>query len=98
MNQEKLMQVLLGPIVSEKSTMIADQHQQFAFRVRKDADKAAIKSAVELMFEVKVAKVNVANVKGKVKRFGQRFGQRSDWKKAYITLEPGQDIDFLGAE
>jgi len=98
MKQERLMKVLLSPIVSEKTTMAADKNQQFAFQVRTDADKIDIKQAVELMFEVKVAKVNVVNVKGKAKRFGQRLGRRSDTKKAYITLEPGQDIDFLGAE
>ncbi len=96
MNQERLMQVLLAPHVSEKSTKVADLHNQVTFRVARDATKAEIKGAVELLFNVKVKGVTVANMKGKTKRLGTRFGQRPDWKKAYVALEAGQEIDFLG--
>ena len=95
MSQEKLMNVLLGPHVSEKSARIAETANQFVFRVRRDATSSDIKAAVELMFEVKVADVNVVNVGGKNKRFGQRFGRRQDFKKAYVRLAPGQKIESL---
>ena len=98
MNQERLMKVLLSPIVSEKSTRLADAHRQFAFKVMKDASKPEVRKAVELMFDVKVASVQIANVGGKTKRFGQSMGKRADWKKAYVTLAEGHDIDFMGAE
>ena len=98
MNQERLMTVLLGPHVSEKGHTLADKHNQIVFRVRRDANKAEIRQAVELMFEVKVAGVQVINCKGKSKRFGRNMGQRSDWKKAYVRLAEGQTIDFIGAE
>lgn len=92
------MTVLLGPHVSEKSARISEGANQFVFRVRRDASKPEIKAAVELMFEVKVANVNVVNVAGKQKRFGQRLGQRQDFKKAYVRLAPGQNIDLSGTE
>lgn len=98
MNQERLMKVLIAPIVSEKSTRVADSNRQFVFKVVKDASKPDIRKAVELMFDVKVDGVQIANVRGKTKRFGQSFGKRSDWKKAYVTLAEGHDIDFMGAE
>lgn len=99
MNQERLYQVLLAPHLSEKSARLGDEaSSQFAFKVAKTATKPEIKAAVELLFEVKVKSVNVLNVKGKNKRFGAMFGRRKDWKKAYVTLEPGQDIDFMGAD
>ncbi len=98
MSQERLMTILLGPHVSEKTTRTAEKHNQVAFRVRKDADKAEIRRAVELLFEVKVDKVTVVNVKGKVKKFGQTLGRRSDWKKAYVKLAEGHAIDFLNPE
>lgn len=98
MSQERLMKVLLSPLVSEKSARLADQNQQFAFKVLPDATKPEIRKAVELLFDVKVTNVQVAKMKGKVKRFGQMMGKRSDWKKAYVTLAEGQDIDFMGAE
>jgi len=98
MNQERLMKVLLSPIVSEKSTRLADAHRQFAFKVMTDASKPEVRKAVELMFDVKVENVQMANVRGKTKRFGQSLGKRSDWKKAYVTLAEGHDIDFMGAE
>ncbi|AUH52702.1 50S ribosomal protein L23 [Chromobacterium sp. ATCC 53434] len=94
MNQERLLQVILAPIVSEKSTMIAEKNQQMAFRVAKDATKPEIKAAVELLFNVKVDGVSTVNVKGKVKRFGRSIGRRSDWKKAYVSLVEGQEIDL----
>ena len=98
LHDERLMTVLLGPHVSEKTTVVAEQNNQICFRVRRDSSKKEIAQAVEMMFEVKVDNVQVANVRGKVKRFGQTFGKRADWKKAYVTLAEGHDIDFLGAE
>lgn len=98
MSKERLMTVLLGPHVSEKSTTAAEQNNQIIFKVRKDATKAEIRQAVELMFEVKVRNVQVLNQIGKRKRFGGHQGKRSDWKKAYVRLAEGQDIDFMGAE
>jgi large subunit ribosomal protein L23 len=98
MSQERLMTVLLGPHISEKSARVAEQANQVVFKVRRDATKPEIKAAVELMFEVKVDEVNVVNSAGKIKRFGQRMGKRSDFKKAYVRLAPGQSIDFAGAE
>ena len=95
MKQERLMQILLAPHISEKTMMIAEN--LVAFKVARDASKPEIKSAVELMFSVKVKAVNVVNVKGKAKRFGATRGRRSDWKKAYVTLEADHQIDFFGA-
>lgn len=95
MNQERLMTLLLAPHVSEKSTVAADKRNQVVFRVAKDATKPEIKSAVELMFKVKVKAVTTANVKGKRKRVGRIMGRRRDWKKAYVTLEAGHEIDFM---
>ncbi|GAB4359970.1 MAG: 50S ribosomal protein L23 [Gammaproteobacteria bacterium] len=96
MNNERIMKVLLSPIITEKSAGLADAHRQFVFRVTTDATKPEIKAAVEKLFEVEVAKVQVANMKGKKKRFGAIHGRRVDWKKAYVTLKPGHDIDFMG--
>ena len=84
--------------VSEKATILADQNGTFVFKVAKDANKLEIKKAVEALFEVKVKAVRTANMKGKSKFFGRVAGKRADWKKAYVSLEEGQDIDFLGAE
>ena len=98
MNQERLMNVLLEPHVSEKSTIAADKSQQVVFKVTPDATKSEIKQAVELLFEVKVNSVQVTNVKGKTKRSQMGVGRRKDWKKAYIRLEEGQDINLVGAE
>lgn len=98
MNQERIMKVLLAPHISEKSSMVAEQGNQVVFRVAKDASKPEIKAAVEQLFEVKVDSVRVLNNKGKTKRFGQRMGRRSDWKKAYVKLEAGQDINFMAGE
>jgi large subunit ribosomal protein L23 len=98
MNRERLMSVLLAPIVSEKSSRLADAHRQYAFKVMKDASKPDVKKAVELMFDVKVDNVQIANMRGKAKAHGRSVGRRSDWKKAYVTLSEGHDIDFMGAE
>ena len=92
------MQVILGPHISEKSTAAAEGSSQVVFRVRRDATKREIKKAVELLFEVKVNSVSVVSMPGKRKRFGARMGQQGAWKKAYVRLAPGQDLDFLGAE
>jgi large subunit ribosomal protein L23 len=98
MINERLSKILLAPIVSEKSARIGDESNQIVFKVQPNASKPEIRAAVEQMFEVKVTAVKTANVKGKVKRFGQTMGRRSDWKKAYVTLAEGSDIDFMGAE
>ena len=98
LSAEKLMSVLVGPHLSEKSSGLAERLKQFVFKVRRDADKSDIKRAVELMFDVKVTAVQVVNCMGKAKRFGRSPGHRQDWKKAYVTLAEGQDIDFLGAQ
>lgn len=94
MNRERLMKILLSPHISEKSARAADSGNQFVFKVLRDATKEEIAQAVELMFEVKVEGVQVLNVKGKSKRFGRSQGKRSDWKKAYVALQQGQEIDF----
>ena len=93
-NQERLMQVLIAPQVSEKSTFVGEKNNQFVFRVLPDATKPEIKAAVELMFKVEVESVQVSNVKGKEKRFGRFIGRRRNWKKAYVCLKPGQEINF----
>lgn len=97
-NHERLMQVLLAPVVSEKSTFVADKNEQVVFRVAQDATKPEIKAAVEMLFKVQVESVQVANVKGKEKRFGRFVGRRRHWKKAYVCLKPGQEINFAAAE
>ena len=96
MNEERLYQIILNPVISEKSTIAADKNSQIVFKVRTDANKNEIAQAVEKLFEVKVKSVQVVNVRGKVKRLGKTPGARSDWKKAYVSLQDGQDIDFLG--
>ena len=93
-NEGRLAQVLVAPIVSEKGTYVADKHEQVIFRVAPDATKPEIKAAVELMFKVQVDSVQVLVVKGKEKRFGRFMGRRSNWKKAYVCLKPGQEINF----
>ncbi len=97
-HQERVMTVLLGPHVSEKTTDVADRHNQTVFKVRRDSTKREVKKAVEMMFEVTVTNVQVVNCRGKIKRFGKGWGQRQNWKKAYVTLAEGDNIDFLGAE
>lgn len=93
-NPERLMKVLIAPQVSEKSTYVGEKHDQVVFRVLQDATKPEVKAAVELMFKVQVKSVQVANVKGKAKRFGRFDGRRRNWKKAYVCLQPGQEINF----
>ncbi|MBI2295021.1 MAG: 50S ribosomal protein L23 [Betaproteobacteria bacterium] len=97
--QERLMQVIVAPVISEKGTFVAEKNNQVVFRVVPDATKHEIKAAVELMFstkdkKVEVKSVQVVNVRGKGKRFGQLTGRRNHWKKAYISLKPGQEINF----
>jgi len=90
----RLLNVILGPHVSEKSARGAEMNSQFCFKVAPGATKDEIKRAVESLFEVNVSKVRTLNVKGKSKRFGRFLGRRKDWKKAYVSLQAGQDIDF----
>ena len=97
-NAEQLMNVVLAPVVSEKSTRVADKNRQYVFRVADDATKPEIKAAVELMFKVQVERVQVANVRGKEKRFGRFIGRRNNWKKAFVCLKPGQEISFAAGE
>jgi large subunit ribosomal protein L23 len=94
MNKERLLNILLSPHVSEKSTLAADSARRFVFEVARDATKPEIKAAVEMLFEVDVTAVAVVNTRGKRKRFGARQGKRSDSRKAYVRLAEGQDIDF----
>ena len=95
MNQQRLMQVLLAPQISEKATYVADKHEQIVFRVASDATKPEVKAAVELLFKVSVEAVQIAVVKGKKKKFGRFMGARKNWKKAYVSLKPGQEINFV---
>jgi large subunit ribosomal protein L23 len=95
MNEERLMQVLLAPQISEKATFVAEKNEQVIFRVVNDATKPEIKAAVELLFKVEVESVQVSNVKGKVKRFKGAVGRRKGWKKAFVSLKPGQEINFV---
>ncbi|HMM52410.1 MAG TPA: 50S ribosomal protein L23 [Burkholderiaceae bacterium] len=97
MNQERLMTVLVAPIVSEKATMIAEKNGQVAFRVLQDATRDEIRAAVELLFKVQVDSVQVLNQKGKQKRFGRYNGRRRNVRKAYVNLKPGQEINFAEA-
>jgi len=97
-SQERLLQVLLAPQISEKATFIADKNEQVVFKVASDATKPEVKAAVELLFKVQVESVQIANVKGKVKRFGRILGRRKDWKKAFVCLKPGQEINFVAGE
>ncbi len=97
-HKERLMNVLLAPHMSEKSTILGDKYNQIVFRVRTDATRQEIRQAVELLFEVPVEEVTVVNCRGKLKRHGQQYGQRSAWKKAYVTVAAGSQIDFLGVE
>ena len=93
---DKSLRSVLGPQITEKATMIADKYNQVAFKVTKDATKAGIKMAIETMFKVEVVAVNLLNVNGKTKRSGKTIGKRRDWKKAYVSLKPGQEINFTG--
>lgn len=97
-HEERLMTVILGPHISEKSTAVADRSGQVVFKVRRDATKREIKQAVELLFEVEVGNVTVVNIPGKVKRRGANRGRQSSWRKAYVRLAPGNTLDFMGVE
>ncbi|MDP5238271.1 50S ribosomal protein L23 [Uliginosibacterium sp. 31-16] len=94
-SQERLLQVLLAPQISEKATQVAEKNEQVVFRVASDATKPEVKAAVEMLFKVQVDSVQILNVKGKVKRFGRSTGQRKGWKKAFVCLKPGQEINFV---
>jgi large subunit ribosomal protein L23 len=94
MKAERLMQIILAPIVTEKATFVAEKNQQIAFRVVANATKPEIKAAVELLFKVEVEAVQVLNQKGKEKRFGRFMGRRRNERKAYVSLKPGQELDF----
>lgn len=96
MNPERVYQILLGPHVSEKSTTLGEAAGQVVFKVARDASKPEIKKAVERLFEVQVDQVRVVSLKGKRKGLGRLRGRRSDWKKAYVSLAEGQDIDVFG--
>ena len=95
-DEGRLMAVLVAPIVSEKATMVAEKNNSVTFRVLQNATKPEIKAAVELMFKVEVASVQVVNTKGKTKRFGVRIGRRDHVRKAYVSLKPGQELNFSG--
>ena len=98
MSNDRLYQVLLSPRVTEKTTLVGQNSNQYVFHVVPDARKAEVKGAVELLFDVNVESVRIVNVKGKNKSFRLRPGKRSDWKKAYVRVQEGQVIDFLGGE
>jgi large subunit ribosomal protein L23 len=97
-NEERLLNVLMAPQISEKATFVAELNEQVIFRVASDATKPEVKAAVEMLFKVTVDSVQISNVKGKQKRFGKFSGRRSDWKKAYVCLAPGQEINFAASE
>ncbi len=97
-NIDQLMNVVLAPVVSEKSTFVADKNRQYVFRVADHATKPEIKAAIELMFKTKVENVTVLNVHGKDRRFGRMTGRRRNWKKAYVRLAEGQEINFAATE
>ncbi|KJS06784.1 MAG: 50S ribosomal protein L23 [Gammaproteobacteria bacterium BRH_c0] len=98
MNDERIFKVLVGPHVSEKATNVAEKGNQVVFQVARDANKREVKAAVQKLFGVVVEDVRVVNVKGKTKRTRYGIGRQSDWKKAYVRLAQGQEIDFASAE
>ncbi|HAF44332.1 MAG: 50S ribosomal protein L23 [Nitrosomonadales bacterium] len=97
-NEERLLNILLAPQISEKATFVAEKNEQVIFRVVSDATKPEVKAAVEKLFNVTVDSVQISNVKGKQKRFGRSLGRRQDWKKAYVCLAAGQEINFAASE
>jgi large subunit ribosomal protein L23 len=97
-SEERLLNILMAPQISEKATFVAEKNEQVIFRVVSDATKPEVKAAVEKLFKVTVESVQIAVVKGKQKRFGKFSGRRSDWKKAYVCLAPGQEINFASSE
>lgn len=94
MNPNRLMQVVIAPVISEKSTLVGEKHGQYVFRVMQDATKAEVKAAIENLFKVEVASVNMINIAGKQKRFGRGLGRRRNIRKAYVSLAAGQEINF----
>ena len=94
MKKEQLMNVLIAPHVTEKTSLAMQNNNQYTFRVKRNATKTDIKAAVELMFEVKVKGVQIVNEPGKTRRFGKLTGRTQDWKKAYVSLVQGQTIDY----
>ena len=98
MNKNRLYQVLLNPRVTEKTARVGEDSNQYVFQIASDASKAEVRAAVEALFEVNVESVRIVNVKGKSKAFKMRPGKRNDWKKAYVRVQEGQSLDFLGAE
>jgi large subunit ribosomal protein L23 len=97
-SEERLLNILMAPQISEKATFVAEKNEQVIFRVASDATKPEVKAAVEMLFKVTVESVQISVVKGKQKRFGKFSGRRSDWKKAYVCLAPGQEINFASSE
>ena len=97
MSRERLMSVLVAPHVTEKTSLMLQDRNQYAFRVRRDATRVEVRQAVELMFDVKVERVNVVNEPGKTRKFGRTSGRTQDWKKAYVRLAEGQSIDYEAA-
>ncbi len=98
MNEERLLKVIIAPHISEKGTMLADKFRQFIFKIENNATKIEVKKAIEFLFKVEVDSVQICNVKGKKKIFKQVPGRRKNWKKAYVTLKEGYDLEFIGAE
>lgn len=98
MNEERCLRIVLSPHMSEKASIAAEKRRAYVFEVRKDATKPEIKEAIEFLFKTKVEFVRVLNVKTKPKRFGQISGRSKAWKKAYVTLQEGQSIEFVGAQ
>jgi len=94
-SEERLMKVLLAPVISEKATFVAEKNEQIVFRVLPDATKPEIKAAVELLFKVEVESVQTANREGKQKRSGRFNGRRNHTKRAFVALKPGQEINFV---
>ncbi|HHI94221.1 MAG TPA: 50S ribosomal protein L23 [Gammaproteobacteria bacterium] len=98
MNDQRIMNILLGPHITEKAAIVGESSNQYVFQVAVNATKPEVKQAVEKLFEVEVDAVRVVNVKGKTKRTGYRVGCRKNWKKAYVRVKSGQTIDFVGGE
>ncbi|HEC20695.1 MAG TPA: 50S ribosomal protein L23 [Gammaproteobacteria bacterium] len=98
MNEQRIMNILLAPHITEKAAIVGESSNQYVFQVATDATKPEVKQAVEKLFEVEVDDVRVVNVKGKTKRTGYRVGRRKNWKKAYVRVKAGQTIDFAGGE
>jgi len=98
MNMTQIANVLLSPHVTEKTTMVGESSNQYVFKISPRANKSDVKAAVEGLFDVKVESVSLLNVKGKTKRFGSKVGHRKSWKKAYVRLQAGQEIDFMGSD